>query len=112
VEAADVWTVFQGLGAILAVALTVGFAVKTSWQKRRGRSIAASRAAEGATTHLESTVSELVEVLSGKPGTVLNKKGTPGLIDRFDAIEAKVDAHDSKLEDIAAGVATLLEQRA
>jgi hypothetical protein len=50
--------------------------------------------------------------MGGKPATVLNRKGTIGLIDRFDSLESKVEAHDEKLESIAEGVSTLLEQRA
>ena len=110
--ATDLWTVFQGLGAILAVGLTLGLAVTNLVRNRRQVTQTARQHMTDETLHLENTVKELVELMGGKPATVLNRKGTIGLIDRFDSLESKVEAHDEKLETIAEGVSTLLEQRA
>ena len=108
---ADIWSVFQGLGAILAVSFTIGAAGVKVYRTSRARKSAATAGQIAETSHLETTVKELVEVLGGKERTALNK-GSLGLLDRFEALETKVDAHDEKLTDIAAGVATLLENRA
>jgi hypothetical protein len=84
VEAADVWTVFQGLGAILAVALTVGFAAVNVMKRRRTASAADI-----------TDMTDLTDFLFDKPSNVRTR--TPATKGWTTQVDEKLAEHGSLL---------------
>jgi hypothetical protein len=87
VEAADVWTIFQGLGAVLAVALTVGFAALNVVKRRRAASAADI-----------TDMSDLTDFLFDKPSNPRTR--TPATKGWTTQVDEKLAEHGTLLVEI------------
>ena len=86
-EATDVWTVLQGLGAILAVALTVGFAALNVVKRRRTASAADI-----------TDMSDLTDFLFDKPSNPRTR--TPAQKGWTTQVDEKLSEHGTLLVEI------------
>ena len=83
-------------GAIPAVGIVIGGSVVSLVRRNRE-----ARKSQGVATtteikHLEATVQEMNEFMVGSPATAF-RAAVPGFIERFDALEKKVDEHGVQL---------------
>ncbi len=103
---ADIWTVFQGLGALLAVAVAVGLAVLNLMKDRRFKTD--SRKADHATHEatLESDVAQIKQALSGTPASPYEVT-RPGLIERLNNVETAQLATTATLTTLVESVDSL-----
>lgn len=94
-------------GVIPAVGVVVGGAVVGLVRNKRKETEDGRRASSMENSQLEATVKEMSDFMVGTKQTPF-RPAAPGFIDRFNALEEKVDTQGDKLDTLQEGITTLL----
>jgi hypothetical protein len=102
---ADIWPAFEGVGAVLAVGVTLGLAVMNLMRGRSDVKHQAQRAARNETDTLEKDVADIKQALAGSENPYDGKR--PGIVARLASVETAQVATTDQLTKLTVTIGDL-----